>query len=325
MSRRRNARIAKALGVTVISPLALFGIDAAVTLALEPNIAPGVTRISTEEQCKSADAVYFIISSMGPPTAQHTANNVREIVEQHNGCVMATSYGTSYNGETQAILNDEMLKAVRAVTLPGGKAKKVIMHTQSFGIFAGRAALMSDEFRAAEEAGEINKAALIAESSPSGKESIKDPLARTMIDLSQHGVRIGKGALWLFDVMSAAKNGDNMLSGKTWDDLSAKTAETSPRLVGDQLKYIADGLADGATNVPIYYFGSKDDQVVSVDVAKNNIQAKENTEVAFHQIKTLPGSYNHAGGWLRTEYEEAGYEDGIKEVLNEVLPVSKNP
>ena len=321
---RLGRRVVGGIGAAALGLVAFVGIDSAVTNALEPDIAPGVTRISGEEECRRSKAVYFTMSSMGLPIAQYTGGNVRELVEKHGGCVMATSYGTSYNERTQAVLTDSMLQAVREVT-PPGRSKEIFIHAQSFGIYPARAALMSDQFKAAEAAGKVSKGAFIIESSPSGKESVKNPIGLAMIELSERGVRIGKGTLAVINIGGALGRQDDMLSKRTWEDIGINTMATSTKLMGDQMERIGTGLTAGEIGMPMYYLGSDLDAVVKIDTAIEQIQAVENTTVKLYAIKPLPGSYNHGGAWLHTEYRAAGYEDALQDVLDTELPMPPRP
>lgn len=315
-------RVALGMGVGAVSLVALMGVDSAITNALEPNIAPGVTRISSEQDCLKSKAVYFTMSSMGLPIAQYTAANVEPLVNKHGGCVMATSYGTSYNEHTQEMLTDEMLQAVRLVT-PEGQSKQIFIHAQSFGVYPARAALMSYQFKEAEAKGEITKGAFIIESSPSGKDSIKDPLGLAMIELSERGVRIGKGTLAVFNIGGALGRNDDMLAAKTWNDISINTMATSTKLMGDQMERVGTGLTAGEIGMPMYYIGSEFDAVVKTDIAKQQMEQLEQANIELFSITPLQDSYNHGGSWLDYEYKSAGYETALKTILDKELPVLK--
>lgn len=171
--RKRGLKVAIGLGGSAVGLATALGIDSAVTMALEPDIAPGIARISSQEMCEKATAVYAVVPGTGLGVAKHTGRLVRETAEHHDACVLAGDYGTHYNSNTQSMLTDELRQGIKTITPTGSQPKKVIIHSLSFGIFPARDIFMSEDFREAEEAGELEMAALIAESAPSGKESVK--------------------------------------------------------------------------------------------------------------------------------------------------------
>ena len=171
--QRCGRRVAIGMGASAVGAVSLLGIDSAVMMALEPTIAPGITRMSSQEMCEQATAVYAILPGTGLGVGPYTGRLVRTVAEQHDACVLSADYGTRFDQQTQSMLTDELRQGIKTITPTGSQPKKVIIHSLSFGIFPARDIFMSEDFREAEESGELEMAALIAESAPSGKESVK--------------------------------------------------------------------------------------------------------------------------------------------------------
>lgn len=335
--------LAQKIGVCALTPFALgsqvlvgslpvtaaVAFDALVTDSLEPSVAPDTKLISSPETCEKSSFVDITVSSMGLPVAQYMAANTREQVEAHGGCVVATSYGTAYTLDTSRELTKKTLQTIETVSRPG-ETKGVVFHAASFGVYPTVEMISSDAYKKAVTDGKIKTTGLILESTPSDSDSVKDPTAKALIELSKRSsFRIGKGVLGLINTFSTLEGGHDLTSVNTWDDIATNTSTTSTRLTVNQLRRIGEGIPPLVTSndqipalkdVPVYYIGSNDDAVVQNSLARQEFAEKTGTDVIYLKTSTLPGSFNHAGSWLVTEYDRAGYREAIQTALDDIAP-----
>lgn len=332
VARRRTPSRLKKLGVAALTGIigaptsiaSFVALDSAVTAITEPYIAPGVTRISSAEQCSDAEAVVVTLSSMGMNVAAYTGNNIKSTVEARGGCVLATDYGNAYGADSQTILSHKVTEAIENLSDVEGNSRgqpyKIVLHGQSFGGIAALDLWQSDAFERAREKGMIVDGGLIMESTPSGPESVHGGIAMSAVmEASKLGIPVGKRTLGIINSFEALNDPNrDPLNKKTWDDVDINTKKTSPLLIRDQLTRISQGAQVVDIDAPVIYIGSPGDRVVDTVKAAQVFSSKIGHEaIAIYTITPQEGSNNHAGGWLIEELPN--YKAAYRGAYNETI------
>lgn len=290
LNRSRGGRFLRRIGAAVTSLVVGAGSfiawDAWDTAENEPYIGPKVATVERRSDnqptmpCRNAESILVTGSSMGLQVSEYMGRNVAELANQHNMCVWAVEMGTYYDDDMPDKIAQDLVNKARE-EMPNNKETQMIFWGESWGANMLQRVANSDIIQKNER---VEVQALILESSPSGMESVRWPLAKAILEVNRNGFWLGKRALFLLGVggMAYQYGGRSDVAeffGVHIENAKINNDKTSPRLVGHQGADIAiNGFPraekDTDNSSPVVFVAWRGDETVNNSIAISEIGSR---------------------------------------------------
>jgi hypothetical protein len=304
------------LGSAALSAVSILGIDAGITQALEvphgPSVAildqritttqnPVVTMRSEQadpmlvERCRESKFVVLVIDGTGLPTSFYTGNQINDIVNELEGCVMYVVKGTEYDEQALA---QEIKGAIDTVT-PKGEVKHVVVVGQSEG------GIIAEDMATnplLENADNLIFDKIIFLMTPVDMDDVK----QTIFGIPATWLNAWPGELPKYGnltVLINAINGQRLRGDlgdlQEWRFTRENAAKTDPNTMHADVERVRTGMRKFNPNIDIDYVATPEDETVDNSKAIQRLvdmmrQAGGTGVVSVHW---LPASVKHDGCW----------------------------
>lgn len=331
---RRHDRRAKKIGAAVLATVvSLPIIDSIVTGVSEPFLQPHVEMVrsydalgrQTSLDCRDADSIVLTASSMGLQVSDFMGANIAKDASEHRACVMKIDMGTYYDQEIPERVAEEIISSVKESEIAAEQPIPTVFWGESWGTNLIQRTLNTETIK---RSNLVEPVGFIAESGPSGMESVRGGAGKLVIELNKLGFKPGRetlGAIGLAGMIMQYGGSSNIneMFSVHFPDARKNNDATSPRLVGDQGKDIGvNGFPrprDKSDNtVPVYSIAWQGDPVVDNEIATREIKSRLNAPLKTYEISGL-STLNHAACWVKENYDRE-CSPIINKILDESLP-----
>ncbi len=292
---KKHPKLRKFLAASAICAIGFSPTDSVVSTFFWDT--PREPAVSQHTDCIPGESKFAYVETPGTglPTAGHAANIVSAMVKKFGGCTFSVDFGTRLNVPlTQAKIIDAVDKS-GLLPAANGSVELVFSSASYSGIFAQQVAndLTTRPQGKMTNAKKYHVAAILLKATPSGTESVREPLAR---EYTQKCIPLGKGMGIGMNGGSAIRKQRDFRQGYVWYDLVYNAMITSGNLTAAQSCAIAEGYpnaAKGEDSLKFYEY-SDDDDVVNGAIAYEKINQKVGYTLILNKLKET----GHATDWL---------------------------